>query len=139
MAKFEEHCMDCEKLLGDKCEDVNRWMDELYAKYKANHRRHRHCWRGVREARAKFGERGWKAAIVHIVRDCGAVPDQRDYDQVNDMGIIIAPEYLMYDGANESAFQKFKSAVEADWQKATTKLGEEIEVVDSRRFTQFLK
>ena len=124
MAKFNEHCMDCEKILGEKCEDVNRWMDELYAKYAANHRRHRHCWKGVREAKHLWGERGMKAAIIHIVRDCGEVPNQRDYDKQN-LGIIIAPEYLIYDGLNEKAFDKFKRAVEAEFEKAAEKLGGE--------------
>lgn len=116
MAKFEDHCRDCERLLGSKHENVNRWMDELFRKYAANHRRHRHCWKGVREASHLFGPEGAKAAIVHIVRDCGAVPMQRDYD-VHNLGIIIAPEYLLYDGQSETAFQKFKAAVDADWKR----------------------
>lgn len=116
MAKFEDHCHDCERLLGERFENVNRWLDELFAKYGARHRRHRHCWTGVREARRLFGEAGAKAAIVHIVRDCGAVPAQRTYNQTT-LGIVIAPEYLLYDGASETAFEKFKKAVEQDWQR----------------------
>jgi hypothetical protein len=91
-------------------------MDDLFKKFGPRHRRHRHCWAGVREALRLYGEEGAKAAIVHIVRDCGAVPAQRTYDETN-LGIVIAPEYLMYDGANETAFQKFQAAVEADWKK----------------------
>jgi len=116
MAKFEEHCADCERLLGNKHEEVNRWMDELFREYGADHRRHRHCWSGVRQAKHLYGEDGAKAAIVHIVRDCGGVPHERDYDKTN-LGIILAPEYLTYDGANEKAFDKFKKAVEAEWEK----------------------
>jgi len=114
MARYDEHCRDCERLLGDRHENVNRWMDELFAKYGPKHRRHRHCWKGVREAKDLFGEAGARAAIVHIVRDCGGVPKERDYDR-QDLGIVIAPEYLVYDGANETAFEKFKKAVEEDW------------------------
>src|SRR5208337_3226703 len=114
MAKYEDHCRDCERLLGDRHENVNRWMDELFRRYGPRHRRHRHCWHGVREAKRLFGEAGAKAAIAHIVRDCGAVPAQRAYDEEN-LGIVIAPEHLMYDGLDETAFEKFKKAVEADW------------------------
>jgi hypothetical protein len=116
MAHFEQHCNDCERLLGDRHEAVNRWMDELFQVYKDKHRRHRHHKRGVREALALFGKEGAKAAVVHIVRDCGAVPAERYYDQVN-LGIIIAPEFLIYDGADEKAFDKFQRAVEEEWEK----------------------
>ena len=116
MAKFEEHCRDCERLLGDRHENVNRWIDELAKQYGANHRRHRHCWRGVREAKQLFGELGAKAAVVHIVRDCGAVPRERDYDKQN-LGIVIAPEYLTYDGLDETAFEKFNKAVQNEWER----------------------
>ena len=114
MAKFEDHCRDCERLLGDKHENVNRCIDELFKQYGPKHRRHRHCWKGVREARQLFGDLGAKAAIVHIVRDCGAVPAQRTYDEQS-LGIVLAPEYLIYDGLNETALEKFKKAVEEDW------------------------
>ena len=124
MAKFEDHCRDCERILGNRCEEVNHWMDELFRQYGPKHRRHRHCWRGVREAKKLWGELGAKAAIVHIVRDCGGVPDQRTYDETQ-LGIILAPEYLIYDGANETAFEKFKAAVDAEFKKADTKLGSE--------------
>lgn len=103
-------------ILGDRYEIVNRWMDELFAKYGPNHRRQRHHWRGVREAKYLFGEAGAKAAIVHIVRDCGEVPRERDYD-VQNLGIVIAPEYLMYDGLTESAQDKFRAAVQKEFEK----------------------
>lgn len=122
MAKFEDHCRDCERILGNKHEDVNRWMDELFKKYGPEHRRHRHCWRGVQEVKRLWGVEGAKAAIVHIVRDCGEVPDQRSYDQTN-LGIIIAPAYLIYDASNETeeVFASFKTAVEKDFKKAVNK------------------
>lgn len=74
----------------------------------------------MQEAKRLWGIEGAKAAIIHIVRDCGAVPDQRTYDETN-LGIVIAPEYLIYDGANETAFEKFKAAVEKDFKKAVNK------------------
>jgi hypothetical protein len=122
MAMFEEHCRDCERVLGNRHEAVNRWIDELFRIHGPKHRRFRHCWKGVREAAKKFGAEGAKAAIVHIVRDCGGVPDQRAYDETQ-LGIVLAPEYLVYDGANETAFEKFKKAVEAEFEKAAAKLG----------------
>lgn len=103
-------------ILGDRHEAVNRWMDELFRQYGPRHRRHRHHWHGVREAKRLWGEAGAKAAIVHIVRDCGAVPRERDYDETQ-LGIVIAPEYLMYDGMNESAQEKFRAAVQKDFEK----------------------
>lgn len=115
MAKFGDHCKDCERLLGAKFEDVNHWMDELFRKDGPKHRRHRHCWKGVREAAQLFGPLGAKAAIVHIVRDCGGVPDQSTYNETA-LGIVLAPEILLYDGET-TAVEKFKAAVEVDWKK----------------------
>src|SRR5271154_6168755 len=109
MAHFNDHCRDCERLLGDRHEIVNHWMDELFRKEGPKHRRHRHCWKGVREARQLFGLEGAKAAIVHIVRDCGGVPDQRTYDETQ-LGIVIAPEYMASD--SEEAQANFKKSVE---------------------------
>jgi hypothetical protein len=116
MATFEEHCRDCERLLGDRHEAVNRWMDELFRVYGPKHRRHRHHKRGVREAQALFGNEGMKAAIAHVVRDCGSVPPERYYDE-SSLGIIIAPEFLVYDSANEKAFDKFQRVVQEEWEK----------------------
>ena len=94
MAHFEQHCRDCEAVLGQRYEAVNRWMDELFCKFGADHRSRRHHWRGVQEAKDLFGEEGAKAAVVHIVRDCGDVPKARDYEKTN-LGIIIAPAFLI--------------------------------------------
>ncbi len=132
MAHFNDHCRDCERLLGDKHENVNHWMDELFRTLGPKHRRHRHCWKGVREALALFGLEGAKAAIIHIVRDCGGVPDQRTYDETA-LGIVIAPEYLIYDGANETAFEKFKAAVDVELEKAATVIGNEWSSADRTR------
>jgi hypothetical protein len=122
MAKFDEHCLDCERLLGNRHEDVNRWMDEFFRTHGPKHRRFRHCWHGVRQAEMQFGLEGAQAAIIHIVRDCGRVPRERDYD-IDVMGlsregtiqqIIFAPEYLLYDSLDESAREKFNNAVKAE-------------------------
>ena len=123
MAKHEDHCRDCELMLGDRHEEVNRWMDELFRKHGPNHRRHRHCWAGVREAKRLWGPDGARAAVVHIVRDCGAVPRARDYDETN-LGIVLAPEFLAHDGL-ERARDKFERAVRAEWARCDAMLGVE--------------
>ena len=51
MANIEQHCQDCKRLLGDRFENVNRWMDELFALKGPGHRRFRHHWDGVSKAR----------------------------------------------------------------------------------------
>jgi hypothetical protein len=81
MASFEEHCRDCERLLDDRCEPVNRWLDAMFRQYRDQHRFVRHHWRGVKEAEALFGTLGRKAAIVHILKDCGFVPKDRDWKE----------------------------------------------------------
>ena len=126
MAHFDRHCRDCELILGKRHEDVNRWLDELMRQYGIMHRRYRHHWGGVREVQARFGDEGAKAAIVHIVRDCGAVHRERDYGHgVDDFGtayepgeglIVRPPEMLMYDG-EEKAVDKFRRAVEDEFRK----------------------
>jgi len=68
MAKFEDHCRDCERILGNRYEDVNHWMDALFRQYGPAHRKHRHCWYGVGEAKRLFGAEGAKAAIVHMTK-----------------------------------------------------------------------
>lgn len=71
---------DCKRFLGEPFEQVNRWLDEFMPKVGSNHRRYRHHWDGVREARKLFGEAGANAAIVHILRDCRNIPAAEDYE-----------------------------------------------------------
>jgi len=125
MAKFEDHCKDCERILGNKREDVNRWMDELFKQYGPHHRRHRHCWHGVRLALQLFGIEGAKAAVIHIVRDCGEVPSQRTYDEtaLGGGGIVIAPEYTYSDG--EAAQKSFADLVNKEFERAAGIIGKD--------------
>jgi hypothetical protein len=129
VAPFNVHCRDCELLLGERYENVNRWMDELFKKHGPRHRRFRHCWAGVREARQLFGEGGAKAAIVHIVRDCGAVPRERDYDEEaegNLFGIVLAQAYVRNDELDASGLEKFRKAVADETHKFNTGGGHEM-------------
>jgi hypothetical protein len=91
MAAWEEHCRDCERLVGSRCEDVNSWMDDLFKQYHGLHRFARHHWRGVEEAGQLFGEIGRKAAVVHILKDCGFVPKDRDWKEqkVDSLGMMV--------------------------------------------------
>ena len=90
MASFDEHCRDCERLLGDRCEEVNHWLDAGFKRFGPLHRFWRHHWRGVDEVEKLFGALlGRKAAIVHILKDCGHVPSARDWEEqkVDSLGI----------------------------------------------------
>jgi hypothetical protein len=95
MASFEEHCRDCERILGNRCEPVNRWLDEKFRQFGPLHRFSRHHWRGVDEAGKLWGEIGRKAAIIHILKDCGWVPTARDWEEqrVDSLGFKIDKRY----------------------------------------------
>lgn len=90
MAAREEHNRDCERLLGEPCDNVNKWMDELARKFGPLHRFARHHTRGVREAEIIYGPWGRKAALVHILKDCGHIPTARMWadQEVDSLGMI---------------------------------------------------
>lgn len=75
MSKFEEHCEDCKRELGNSFEQVNEWLDEFFEFVGADHRDIRHNDRGVQKAIKIWGEEAGKAAEIHIKRDChGSIP-----------------------------------------------------------------
>jgi len=75
MAKFEEHYQDCERELGDRFEQVNKWLDEFFEFVGSDHRDIRHNENGINKVRKMWGERAAKAAEIHIKRDChGIIP-----------------------------------------------------------------
>ncbi len=74
MASFEEHCNDCEKQLGDRFEQVNRWLDELFQFVGSDHRDIRHNELGVQKVKRMWGDEASKAAIIHITKDEGCIP-----------------------------------------------------------------
>lgn len=115
MAKFEQHCHDCNVLLGAKHEDVNRWMDSMFWKKGAAHRRYYHHLTGVRKAQELFGLDGAKAAVVHIVRDCGRVPREREYDESFSPCVEIVAEAFIYPPLGfDQNFDMFQAAVEKE-------------------------
>ena len=74
MAKFEEHCEDCFRELGDRFENVNGWLDELFEFVGSDHRDIRHNSKGVEKVRKMWGDKAAKAAEIHIMRDEGCIP-----------------------------------------------------------------
>jgi hypothetical protein len=113
MAPLQQHMKDCEAFLGAPYEEVNRWMDELFATAGAKHRKYRHHWEGVREARALFGEEGAKAAIIHILRDCRNIPSAEDYETgvADQLGLVAswpASAYVHYTEEAFAALVKYK-------------------------------
>lgn len=104
MAHFETHCHDCERLLNDRCEDVNHWLDECFAQHGPHHRFVRHHTGGIEEATKLFGERGRKAALIHILRDCGHIPTPQQWErgEVDEFGI--KKGRISFGGWDQTAF-----------------------------------
>jgi hypothetical protein len=80
MASLEQHTSDSVRFLGEPFENVNRWMDEFFARYGPLHRKVRHHREGIEEAREIFGDRAALAAAIHILRDCRHIPRKQDYE-----------------------------------------------------------
>jgi hypothetical protein len=106
MAPLQQHMRDCEAFLGAPHEDVNRWMDEFFTTDGPKHRKHRHHWEGIREARQLFGEDGERAAIVHVLRDCRNIPSQEDYETgaADVLGLVSSWPASAYVHYTEEAF-----------------------------------
>jgi hypothetical protein len=75
MASLDEHCRDCEKILGKPYREVHIYLDELFATMGLRHRVARHHIDGVKEIEQKWGKEAAQAAEIHIRKDCyGQVP-----------------------------------------------------------------
>ena len=90
MASFEEHCRDCEHLLGNRWEEVNRFLDSEFKRFGPLHRFRYHHTRGVKEVVERYGVEAGKAAIVHILKDCGHIPTARMWEEqeVDTLGML---------------------------------------------------
>lgn len=108
MAPLIQHMQDCKRLIGEDCEDVNRWIDEFFREFGALHRFKRHHREGVEEAEALFGNRGKRAAIVHILRDCRNIPRKKDYEDgtVDKLGLIAKWPVTAYIRYPDDAFER---------------------------------
>jgi hypothetical protein len=80
MSSRKDHNADCQKILGQECNEVNAWLDDAFRKFGPRHRFVKHHWEGVAKAEELFGETGKQAAIIHILRDCGHIPSAKDYE-----------------------------------------------------------
>ena len=69
--RLEEHCEETFQKLGDRFEQVHRWLDE-FAKDTfplVSHRVHRHHEAGIEEVLHRWGALAAKAARLHILSD----------------------------------------------------------------------
>ncbi len=78
MPKFEVHCADCVRELGEPFEEVHRWLDELFQYVGSDHRPIRHNEKAIEKIRSMFGDRAAKAAEIHILADEGKIPQTTD-------------------------------------------------------------
>jgi hypothetical protein len=74
MPKFEVHCQECVRVMGEPFEEVHKWLDELFSVCGADHRDIRHNVKGVEKIREMFGDKAAQAATIHIEQDEGCVP-----------------------------------------------------------------
>jgi len=84
MAKFETHCEDCARELGEDFAQVHLWLDELFNEYGITHRKYGHHVEGVEEIRNRWGDKAARAAEIHIMRDFGIkyVPTKHDVETI---------------------------------------------------------
>jgi hypothetical protein len=95
MARYEEHCEDCVRELGEPFGEVHKWLDEFFARlgFCEKHRDVRHHEVGIEEARVKWGDRAAEAARIHIRKDFdGWVPKDTLEVQEWRMGVVHHPE-----------------------------------------------
>lgn len=88
MPKFEVHCEDCVRELGEPFENVNTWLDELSSIFGPDHRDIRHNVLGVEKVRSMWGEKASKAAEIHIKADEGCIPE---IDQTFQLRLAMKP------------------------------------------------
>jgi len=108
MASLEQHIRDCRQLVGEPCEDVNRWIDGYFNEFGPYHRFKRHHREGIQEAQTLFGDRGRRAAAVHVLRDCRHIPRASDYSdgKVDRLGLVARWPVSAYIHYPEEAFER---------------------------------
>ena len=83
MASLKEHCEDCVRELGEPFEEVHLWLDELFPVLKEKHRDARHHSGGIQQIIEKWGKKAGKAAEIHILKDCGKIPTEKEAQMWN--------------------------------------------------------
>ncbi len=86
MSSRSQHSADCRRELGEPFEQVHEWLDALFKALGPKHRSARHHAGGVEQIRKMWGDRAARAAEIHIMRDCGVVPSERDAQMVSMFG-----------------------------------------------------
>jgi len=74
MSYIEEHCKDCVEELGEPFYEVHAFLDQYsemfpITHFAAYHRTFLHNTYGLRLVKAMWGEKAWKAAVLHVVTD----------------------------------------------------------------------
>jgi DNA-binding GntR family transcriptional regulator len=67
--KLEDHEQMTIQLLGEPFTAVHLWLDELFPRIGARHRRVRHHLQGIVEVRRRWGNVAAEAARLHIIDD----------------------------------------------------------------------
>jgi hypothetical protein len=73
--KYEEHCIECETILGKPFVYVHLWLDafahdeKLSLWERTKHRKFRHNQKGIESIKKMYGDEGGKAAELHIISD----------------------------------------------------------------------
>ena len=69
--RFEDHCLESEKLFGGRFEEVHHWLDEFAGspEYGMRHRKLRHHAEGIRQVEKMYGKKAAEAARQHIISD----------------------------------------------------------------------
>lgn len=71
--------------LGERFEEVHRFLDQFAEKFGYSHRKIFHHKYGVELVRYFFGEKATEAAELHIKADCdGKIPDIADWRNAMD-------------------------------------------------------
>ncbi|MFC1453697.1 DUF6915 family protein [Verrucomicrobiota bacterium] len=77
---YKDHCKRTKEKLGKDWAMIHRWLDEFAKQDLMNHRRVRHHAEGIAEIKELWGEEAEAAAIMHVIDDCGFIPDAKYYD-----------------------------------------------------------
>ena len=91
MSTFQEHCNECEAVLGKSFDFVHRWLDEFASSYFPSpiHRAIRHHAEGIEEVRKLWGDEAAEAARLHIQADMSFMPSKSWWE--NETEVICDP------------------------------------------------
>jgi hypothetical protein len=82
---LETHIKHTLRIYQRRAEEVHRFLDQFWPKYKISHRRLLHHRLGIQLAVKHLGETAWGPAELHIIDDLGYLPAtwlDHDHDMV---------------------------------------------------------